>query len=51
MALQKRGPSARKVRGATIFCTKKRLLKPFLVYENKVISKKKVFNLGGDTIG
>ena len=36
---KKRGPDAIKVRGSY-----------FLVYENKVVYKKKVFNLGGVTI-
>ena len=50
MALQKRGPGARNVRGPLFSVLKKRGLKTFLVYESKVITKKKVFNLGGSLL-
>ena len=53
--LIKRGPGARKVGGALFSVTKLSDLKkkmivlgePILVYQNKVISKKKLFILGG----
>ena len=39
MALQKGGPGAEKVRGATILCPKKRQLKQVFAYERLVIKK------------